>query len=117
MFKRLGFAVSKLDCERVINAEPGAAVALRVRTKRVDSTDGSAGTIEQVLKALKLRIERALDVPSGTPEPAGGAYNSRQSHSERPAEPPASAAPYVSYPPAPAAQARICAVLPCAPCF
>jgi hypothetical protein len=59
-----------------------------------------------VLKALKYRIERALDLPSETPEPpGGGGYNSRQSQSERPAEPPAPAAPYVSYTPA-AAQVR-----------
>ena len=103
MFKRLGFAVSKLDCERVINAEPGAR-APRCCAPR--GAHASAGTIEQVLKALKYRIERALDLPRETPEPpSGGGYNSRQSQSERQAEPPAPAAPYVSYSPA-AAQVR-----------
>jgi hypothetical protein len=31
VFKRLGFAVSKLDCERVINAEPGTRAPALVR--------------------------------------------------------------------------------------
>ena len=36
VFKRLGFAVSKLDCERVINAEPGACALWHVRASKVD---------------------------------------------------------------------------------
>ena len=59
-----------------------------------------------MLKALKFRIERALDVPNVTPEPGG--FNSRQSQSERHAEPAAQPAPpYVSFTPsAPVAQVR-----------
>ena len=63
-----------------------------------------------MLKALKFRIERALDLPSLTPEPGGGGFNSRQSQSERPAEPAAPSAPYVSYTPS-AAAAPVRAVL------
>ena len=111
MFKRLGFAVSKLDCERVINAEPGAwAPPCAQRTVASALTRGP-GTIEQVLKALKHRIERALDLPSETPEPGGGGYNSRHSQSERPAEPPVPAAPYVSYTPAAVAPQARCLAL------
>ena len=108
MFKRLGFAVSKLDCERVINAEPGACARCSCMCALCRKLTCNSGTIEQVLKALKFRIERALDVPSETPEPGGGGYNSRQSQSDRPAEPAAPPAPpYVSYTPsAPVAQAR-----------
>ena len=107
MFKRLGFAVSKLDCERVINAEPGACARCSCLCALCRKLTCNSGTIEQVLKALKFRIERALDVPSETPEPGGGGYNSRQSQSDRPAEPAAPPAPpYVSYTPsAPVAQA------------
>jgi len=108
VFKRLGFAVSKLDCERVINAEPGACARVQPYMRCHHSRRILAGTIEQVLKALKFRIERALDVPSVTPEPGGSGFNGRQSQSERQAEPAAPPAPpYVSYSPsAQVAQAR-----------
>jgi hypothetical protein len=39
VFKRLGFAVSKLDCERVINAEPGECARVQLHMRHGSQAD------------------------------------------------------------------------------